>query len=41
MDNTADLIDYYEKKNILSRIKILENETPEELFNKIREILHD
>lgn len=41
VDNTIDLIQYYEKKHILSRIKILEDETPEGLFQKIKEILHD
>lgn len=39
MENTVDLIAYYEKKNLLKRIPILEEETPESLFQKIKEIL--
>ena len=41
IENTVDLIDYYENKNVLTKIKILDFETPESLFEKIKEILQN
>lgn len=42
LDNTVDLIDFYQKKGVLKRISVLEGLTPEDIFCKIEEILnHD
>lgn len=39
LDNTVDLIDFYEKKGVLKKIKVLEELTPEDIFCQIQEVL--
>ncbi len=39
MNKTADLIDYYQDKGVLDKIKIEEDMTPEDIFNDIKEIM--
>ena len=41
MENTKDLLDYYKKLNVLTTIKIKENETAINVFEKIKEIIND
>lgn len=41
MENTFDLIKYYEDKNILRRVTVNENTMPEDLFKQIKEIIEN
>jgi len=37
--NTQNLIDYYDKKNVLKTIKITKNGSAQDIFNKIKQII--
>ena len=39
MDNTAPLLDFYEKEGLLARVPIKDDSTPEVTFEKIKEII--
>lgn len=41
MDNTKDLLDYYRNLNILTTIKVNEDESADCIFEKIKEIIND
>ena len=41
MENTKELLDYYKKLNVLTTVKINENETAACVFEKIKEIIND
>lgn len=39
IDNTVDLIHFYEERDVLHKIKVTEEQTPEDIFEKVKEIL--
>ena len=41
MDNTKELLDYYKKLDVLSTIKITEDQKANTVFEMIKEIIDD
>ena len=39
INNTQDLIDYYEKKGVLKRIEVTEDKSAQDIFNEIKELI--